>query len=348
MAVHHHHHQPSPNDPAYWVQPSTPWIRPKYCPLPTTRKPVTSTKSLCNEESPIDDHLSNLRIVADSEPTNFPLFPAFPTEIRLQIWSHAILALPERIVPIREVTGKKRTPAYFASSRPHPLFASTNREARQAVFSTLQPLFLPGANHAFVNVHTKRDIILLCSDDGVLRPKTLKRLQKALGPRNREEHFHLAAEVEIRDAPYGWGRNHNVPNPGYDVIASMTQLFPDICHFTLIPLKLVSIHGVDNYRGDVFLGSEEEFEGRVKDYYECINKEEYVRKRPFHRVLDERKNQMVMGPEGPEIRWGCYKLAGGEKWLWDFQKKKGYWRPKREGEEDDEKSNTSVSASPRR
>ncbi|PMD31779.1 hypothetical protein L207DRAFT_572554 [Hyaloscypha variabilis F] len=341
----HHHQQPSPNDPAYWVQPPTPWIRPKYCPIPTTRKPLTVTESPSQETSSLDKHISNLSVIPESKSKTFPLFPAFPTEIRLQIWSHAILALPGRIIPIREVIRKR---AYFISPRPHPLLASINREARQAVFSILQPLFLPSTDHVFVSVNTERDIIMLCNNDGVLRPRTLTRLQKALGPRRREEHLHLAAEVEIRDAPYGYGRNHNVPNPSYDVIASMTQVFPDICHLTLVPLEHVSLHGVDNYRGGVYLESEEGFEGRVKDYQKYVNKEEYVRKRPFHRVWDEGKNQMVMGPEGPEIRWGCYRLVGGEKWVWDVEKKKGYWRPKREGEEDDKKSKTTVSASRRR
>jgi len=168
-----------------------------------------------------------------------------------------------------------------------------------------------------------------------------------MGPRSREEHLHLAAEVEIRDAPYGYGRNHNVPNPGYDVIASMTQTFPNICHLTLIPLNFISVHGVNSYRGDVYLESEKAFEGRVKDYYTYINKEEYVRKRPFYRVWDEVKRQMVMGPEGPEIRWGCYRLPGGEKWVYDLRKMKGYWRPKKEGEEDDDKWEAGVPNSPR-
>jgi 2EXR family len=326
----------------YWVPPSLPWKKPKICSLPTSRTVstiVTSLEQGSKEEQkqtqklPMEEKLSNLSITSESKSERFDLFPAFPPEIRFQIWSQAILDLPERIIPIREISGQKRTQAYFTTSRPHPLFASINREAREAVFSTLQPLFLPGANHALVSVHMKRDVILLCSNHGVIRPKTLTRLQRAMGPRTREDHFHLAAEVQIQDSPFGWGRSHFIPNPRYDVIASMTQLFPDICHLTLVPVQHVSVNGVENYRGELYLGNEEGFESPVKEYYASINKEEYVRRRPFHRVWDEKKKQMVVGPEGPEIRWGCLKLVGGARWAWDPATRKGYWRMKRDNDE---------------
>jgi hypothetical protein len=257
---------------------------------------------------PLEEDLATLSIAPESESETFELFPTFPTEIRFQIWSHAILALPQRVIPVREITGKKSTPAYFTTSRPHSLFASVSRESREAVFSTLQPLFLPRGGYAFVSVNFEKDIILLCTADGKLRSKTLKRLQKAMGPKGPEEHLHLAAQVEI-----GHRGNYYIPNPDYDFIASMTEVFPQICHITLVPVEYMQLNGVENYRGELCLRDEEGFVGAVKAYFTFVNKEEYQRNRPHYRVWDERTRQMAMVPQGPEIRWGCLQHVGGKQ-----------------------------------
>jgi hypothetical protein len=269
--------------------------------MPTTRAQLTFADKNLNAQPqvmPLDEKLASLSIGPEPART-FHLFPSFPIETRLQIWSHAILALPGRIIPIREVTGKKCTPAYFTTSRPHTLFAAINREARDSIFNTLQRLFLPGGSHDFVSVDFEKDIILLCSDNGYLRPKTLKRLQKAMEPRTKEEHLHLAAQVQIERRG-----NYYIPNPEYNIIASMTAIFPEICHFTLVPVQFVDFDGIENYRGELCLWDEKGFEGLIKDYYMHVNKDEYQRKRPS-RMWDVARKQMVIGPEGPEIRWGC-------------------------------------------
>jgi 2EXR family len=296
--------------------------------MPTTRTQLTFADNKSNAQPQamsLDESLASLSIVPESA-RKFHLFPSFPIEIRLQIWSHAILALPERVIPIHEITGKKCTPAYFTTSRPHTLFAVINREAREAVFNTLQRLFLPAGGHDFVSVNFEKDIILLCSDNGHLRPKTLKRLQKAMGPRTKEDHLHLAAQVQIEQRG-----NYYIPNPECDVIASMTEIFPEICHFTLVPVEFVDSDGAENYRGELCLGNKKGFEGRIKDYYTHVNKEEYQHRRPSYWLLGEQKRQMMMGPE---IRWGCLQFVGGEKFRdWD-RATKGFWRLKREGDEE--------------
>jgi 2EXR family len=322
------------------TQPSLPWKEPKFCPLPTTRTSPTFTKTPrreLEEDEPettpesLAINLSALDI--SSEPRsemvdNFPNFPRFPTEIRLQIWEQAILSLPERIIPIREVIGKAGTPAYFTTSRPHSLLASINREAREAVFSTLQPLFLPGGSHTFASVNTEKDIILLCCDDDRVRPEILQRLRTAMGEKRREEHLHLAIQVQYEQNTH---RPHYPlrPNPEYEVIAPMTQIFENICHLTIVPVALVKLDGVERHRGELYLGDKAEFEGTLKEFY-SYNNAEYVRKGPLYMIFDTAKNQMVMGPQPPEIRWGCLRCVGGEMFREWHPVRKGYWRAKRE------------------
>jgi len=117
---------------------------------PVTKNPTSASASLpCQipqeagtekQSVPSGQTLLGLSIRSSSGSKGFKLFPTLPAELCIRIWSHAILSLPERIIPIREITGKARAPAYFTASRPHPLFVSINRKARDTVFSTLQPL----------------------------------------------------------------------------------------------------------------------------------------------------------------------------------------------------------------
>jgi hypothetical protein len=171
----------------------------------------------------------------------------------------------------------------------------------------------------------EKDVVLLCPENGHLRPKTLKRFQKAMGPKTREDHLHLAAQVQIEQRG-----NYFIPQPEWDVIASLTQIFPEICHLTLVPLQCVHTDGADNHLGELYLGDEEGFEGRIKDYYTYVNKEEYQRKRRYFRVWDAREERMMIKPEAVEIHWGSLKLVGGEKVRGMY---KGYWRVKREGDD---------------
>jgi hypothetical protein len=252
---------------------------------------------------------------------SFTLFPTLPTELRLQIWSHAISSLPSRIIPIHEITLKKGIPAYF-SSRPHPLFVTINREARAAVFSTLQPLFLPEKGHTFVTVDLRKDVILFFSRRGKLGPKTIKRISGAMADKNSQKLVRLVAEIQIeriftRYDPW-------VLNPLYEVIDSLSELFPQLHHFVLVPSQHVGSVGVEIYRGELYSGSEDEFDRDVEKYY--VWAERYERDRGNLRAYDKVHNRMVKGPEGPEIHWGSLQFVGGEKvGQWDPVRKKWYW-----------------------
>lgn len=131
-----------------------------------------------------------------------------------------------------------------------------------------------------------------------------------------------------------WAIPHWGPNPEYRVIASMTQIFENLCHLTIIPVEFIEVDGAENWRGELYLSDDEGFEGRVKEFYECVHKEEYLKKGPYHKVIGAVKRQMVMGPQVPEIRWGCLRLVGGENYKsWDSVRKMGYWRVRREVED---------------
>jgi hypothetical protein len=177
----------------------------------------------------------------------------------------------------------------------------------------------------------EKNVILLCSDNGKIRSKTLKRLKNAMGPKTKENHLHLAIEVLIERTPSRWGGSYWAANSKYGMIASMTEVFPEICHLTLAPVQNVQLDGARSYSGELCLASEREFEGRVKEYYEYVNAE-YKRKRPYYTVWDEKLQMRVKRPQGLEIHWGCLQLVGGVKFRdWDPVGKKGYWRLKREG-----------------
>jgi hypothetical protein len=59
--------------------------------------------------------------------------------------------------------------------------------------------------------------------------------------------LHLASQVEIE----GRG-NYFIPQIEWNVIASLTQIFPAICHFSLVPLQSVHADGAENYLGELF------------------------------------------------------------------------------------------------
>lgn len=116
----------------------------------------------------------------------------------------------------------------------------------------------------------EKDLILLCSDNSKIRSKTLKRLRNAMGPKTTEDHLHLAIEVLIERTPSRWGGSCWAANPEYGMIAPMTEVFPEICHLTLVPVQNVQLDGARSYSGELCLASEREFEGRVKEYYEYV------------------------------------------------------------------------------
>ncbi|PMD57812.1 uncharacterized protein K444DRAFT_631548 [Hyaloscypha bicolor E] len=142
------------------------------------------------------DSISYQRNRASSQVSGFGTTSPLFSSNNLTPSSQAILSLPERITPIHETTGKKCTPAYFTISHPHPLCASVSREAWEAVPAIFRRLFLPEGGHGFINVNMEKDVILICSGNGKLRPKTFGRLKKAMGPKCRDDHLHLAAQAQ--------------------------------------------------------------------------------------------------------------------------------------------------------
>jgi hypothetical protein len=56
-----------------------------------------------------------------------------------------------------------------------------------------------------VSANMEKDVILLCSDNGKVRPKTLKRLKNAMEPKTKDDHLHLTTEILIDRTPPRWG-----------------------------------------------------------------------------------------------------------------------------------------------
>jgi hypothetical protein len=84
---------------------------------------------------PLKSETTKLRVeFASKRGDSFYLFPSLPMELRLQIWYHAIDALPPRIIDVRAVTNRdakgKDGPVQFVSrSGSYPRLASVNKEA---------------------------------------------------------------------------------------------------------------------------------------------------------------------------------------------------------------------------
>jgi hypothetical protein len=261
---------------------------------------------------------------SESLPTSFPRFPDLPAEIRLQIWAYAILNLPGRIIPIQDISGKPRTPAYFTCRHPHPLISTVSSEARTAVIETLGPLFIPGNNHTFIAANLSKDILMLGPN---FYPKALKRLIKAIGEDRVRQLRNIAIETEIGPGRSEWG--NLIFDGGFHTRSNLLRIynaFPELETLSVVPHEDYT-DGSAEYRGELRF-----VEGKGWNEWPSKFLREFVRwaKKPFEQKLWEthgrRAAQFAHHPLGPEVKFVQLGIVGGEvKRCWDPVKRVLYW-----------------------
>jgi hypothetical protein len=266
-----------------------------------------------------------------SPSTSFPLFPLLPLEIRLQIWAHAILSLPGRIIPLKIlskiIAGKKRTPAYFVSRHPHPLISTVNSEAKTAVIETLGPLFLPGNNHTFITANLEKDIFMLSP---VFYPKTIKRLLKAIGEDRGRQLKNLAIEIEVqREIPRSrWDPISFEGGCSHRDLMQIYETFPNLDTLSLVPHNCGSA-GSAEYRGELKFVEGNEWEewssGSLRQYVRWAEPS-YKKEWRIHADKEGRDAKYAYLPSGPEAQLRHLGVVGGKvRRCWDPVTRVLYW-----------------------
>jgi hypothetical protein len=273
----------------------------------------------------MEQTFETVSISSNSRRESFPHFPELPTEIRLQIWAYAIFGLPGRIIPIKDVSGKARTPAYFTCRHPHPLISTVSSEARSAVIETLGPLFVPGHKHSFIAANLSKDILIIGPN---FYPKVLKRLTKAIGENHARQLKNIAVETEIRPSLSEWG---NLDFDGGLNIKDLLRIygaFPELETLSVVPHDDYT-GGSAEYRGELRF-----VEGKEWNEWPSRILREYVRwakpsKRDFWETYankNGRATQFAHHPSGPEVKFVQLGIVGGEvKRCWDSVNKVSYW-----------------------
>ncbi|KAN0112307.1 hypothetical protein V8E51_005258 [Hyaloscypha variabilis] len=190
--------------------------------------------------------ISRLGLAAANERDHsFLLFPRLPTEIRLQIWYHAVEAIPGRILSLWVDEWWKDRNFKFQLSQPNLQLANVSREAREAVFQAYQPLFPGESRHSQVRVCLRKDTTILSEDFSRLHQLHLKYhtdylapLLETLGPEKCLEFRELALEVRTN---WQWGRWimdywHLYPWQGCPATKTAHQVFPKLEKMIYIPL----------------------------------------------------------------------------------------------------------------
>jgi hypothetical protein len=256
---------------------------------------------------------------------SFPHFPDLPTEVRLQIWAYAILDLPGRIIPIKDISGKPRTPAYFTCRHPYPLISPVSSEARIAVIETLGPLFLPGNKHTFIAANLSKDVLMLGPN---FHPKALKRLVKAIGEDRARQLKNVAVETEIK--PSRSARGNLIFDGGLHTndLLRIYEAFPELETLSVVPHDYYSDCSAE-YRGELRF-----VEGKEWNEWPSKILREYVRwskplKKEFWEIYANKNGrgaQFAPHPSGPEVKFVQLGIVGGEvKRCWDPVKRVLYW-----------------------
>jgi hypothetical protein len=255
--------------------------------------------------------------------TSFPHFPELPTEVRLHVWAYAILNLPGRIIPIKDISGKPRTPGYFTCRHPHPLISTVSSEARTVVIETLGPLFIPGHKHVFIAANLSKDILMLGPN---FYPKALKRFIKAIGEDRARQLKNIAVETEIRPSRTAWGNLDFDGGLHTKDILRIYEAFPELETLSVVPHENYNDGSVE-YRGELRF-----IEGKEWDEWPSRFLREFVRwaKKPFEQKLWETYGrgaaQFAHHPSGPEVKFVQLGIVGGEvKRCWDPVKRVCYW-----------------------
>jgi len=192
----------------------------------------------------LENEISRLSVASESaRDDSFHLFPELPAELRLQIWHHAVDALPGRIINLWVNEGYGDRVVRYRTNQFCPDLVTVCSEALAAVCQVYLPLFPMAPQHSQARVCLQKDTLLLsehfsCLSQREFRYKIyLPELLEALGPEKCLEIRELALEVRTN---FQWGRYlisdwHLYPWQGYPATKTAHQVFPKLEKMIYVP-----------------------------------------------------------------------------------------------------------------